>query len=153
MKKVFWIIIIIVLVLGGYFYFKKDVIKTGSGVTKTYTSIDQLTDSDKFEIAEAIIKGEEIISSGNTTKMRQILKITKPEDVDSIPDEMLKIVFGFSSGGILKNKEQMLSPSVKWQIDNDKNNVVYISLPVPQKSGSYTMLSAINIKGVWYIYN
>lgn len=146
MKKIFWVIVIAIIIFGAYSYFKTDSVKISNGVTKTYTSADQLTDADKSDVADAIIEGEKIISSGNYSEMRRLIKITKPEiNVDALPDNSLKILAGLNSGGTVTNKEQILASSTKWTANQ---NVVYVS--IEKSPGQYTMLTAKNVNGIWY---
>jgi hypothetical protein len=140
MKKFIWLVIILVIIWGGYVFYKN-----GDSINeKNFTSVDQLTTSDKEQIAQAIVKGENIIRSGDTNAIKNLIKKTKPNlNVDQLPDQALISLGQMSSQSEPITKEDILD-STNWSVSQNKVSIIV------KKGKISSLMRATYINGEWF---
>lgn len=141
------ILIIIVILLGGIYYWKTNSTTSKVAVVSNSTSIEEITDADKSQIADALIEGRDLFRSGNVNEIRKYLVASKPDKkFDQLPDSAIQSLSTF----LVNNKENFtredVLASTKWGVSNGR---VYVMI---DKGTTISRLEAVKVDGKWYRY-
>lgn len=148
MKKTI-ILLLIIIILGGFYYWKNN--KTNISVINTntspVTSPSEITDTDKADIATALIEGRNLFRSGDVSAIRKYLVTSKPDKkFDQLPDSAIKSLSAF----LVNNKENFTKEEIlaskTWGINNSR---VYVLV---ENGNATSRLEAVKIGDKWYRY-
>ena len=154
MNKKYILIIIVIIVVAGFSYYrfsgngneKSTDISTNSQ-TSSETTLSNITNTDKEDIAEALVYGRELFRSGDVNAIREYLVTSKPDKkFDTLPDSAIKSLSTF----LVSNKENFTQEEIATSKTWDFNgNRVYVLV---ERGSTTSRLEAIKVGNKWYRY-
>lgn len=148
MKKTI-ILLVIILILGGFYFWQNN--KTNISVLNTNTatpaSPSDLTETDKSDIANALIEGRDLFRSGDVSAIRSYLVESKPDKkFDQLPDSAIKSLSAFLVNSKENFSREEILASKTWGVNGDR---VYVLV---ERGNATSRLEAIKVDSKWYRY-
>lgn len=154
MNKKYILIIILIVVVAGFSYYRfsrngnnKSVDISTTSQTPSETTLSSITNTDKEDIAKALVYGRELFRSGNMSAIREYLVTSKPDKkFDTLPDSAIKSLSTF----LVSNKENFTQEEIATSKTWDFNgNRVYVLV---ERGSTTSRLEAIKVGNKWYRY-